>query len=78
MRQPMGSFSDVGKALVVIGLLTAAVGVVCLAAPRLPWLGRLPGDIVIRRENWTLYVPLGTCLLISVALSFVLWFFGRR
>jgi hypothetical protein len=40
-------------------------------------LGRLPGDIVIERENFRLYLPLGTSLLISLVLSVILWLFGR-
>jgi hypothetical protein len=42
------------------------------------WLGRLPGDIYIQRGNWSLYVPLATCLLLSVILTLVFSLFGRR
>jgi hypothetical protein len=47
-------------------------------AGRLPWLGRLPGDVYIQRGNWSFYFPLATSLLVSVILSLLLFFIGRR
>ena len=49
------------------------VGLVWILAPSIPWLGRLPGDIRIERENFRFYFPLVTCLLLSLVLSLVLW-----
>jgi hypothetical protein len=69
---------EIGKLLVVLGLLIAAVGVVLLLAGRVPWLGRLPGDIHVQRGNWTFYFPLATSLVLSVVLTLVLWMFSRR
>jgi uncharacterized protein HemY len=64
----------VGKFLVVIGLLIAAAGLlVMLGVP----LGRLPGDINYRRGNTTISLPLMTCIVISVVLSFVMWLLRR-
>ncbi len=74
----MGSLGDIGKGLIVLGLVLLVVGVCCLWAPKMPWLGRLPGDVVVHREAWTLYAPIGTCLLISMVLSFIMWFLNRR
>ena len=68
----------VGKLLIVFGLLIAGVGVVLVLAGRLPWIGRLPGDIYVQRGNWTFYFPLATSLLVSVALTLLFWLFGRR
>ena len=63
-----------GKVLIAIGLLVAGVGVVVsLGLP----LGRLPGDLVFRRGDATVYVPISTCLLISVVLSVVVSFLRR-
>ena len=63
-----------GKLLIVVGLLVALIGVaVQLGVP----LGRLPGDLVVRRGNSTFYVPIVTCIVISVILSLVLWLFRR-
>jgi hypothetical protein len=64
--------------LVLVGLALALVGVVLSGIGRLPFLGRLPGDILIQRERFTFYAPLGTCLLLSVIFSLILWFLGRR
>jgi hypothetical protein len=60
----------------LIGLALVVVGLIWMAGERLG-LGRLPGDIVIERENFRLYIPLMTSLLVSVALSLVLWLFNR-
>jgi hypothetical protein len=49
------------------------VGLVWILAPSIPWLGRLPGDIRIERENFCFYFPLVTCLLLSLILSLVVW-----
>jgi hypothetical protein len=67
---------EIGKSLIVIGVVLIGAGLLWLAGSRLG-LGRLPGDIAIERENFRLYLPLGTCLLISVLLSAVLWTIGR-
>ena len=69
---------SIGKLLIVFGLLVAGVGVMVLLAGRLPWLGRLPGDVSIERGNWTFYFPLATSLLVSVVLTLTFWIIGRR
>ena len=70
--------SDVGKALVALGLLIALAGVVLMLVGRVPWLGRLPGDIHIERGNFSFYFPLATSLLVSVVLTLLLYIVGRR
>jgi Protein of unknown function (DUF2905) len=70
--------SDVGKALVALGLLIALAGVVLMLVGRVPWLGRLPGDIHIERGNFSFYFPLATSLLLSVVLTLLLYVVGRR
>jgi membrane protein implicated in regulation of membrane protease activity len=69
---------DLGRTLVVIGLVVVAIGLVIMLAGRVPWLGRLPGDIHVQRENWSFYFPLTTSILVSVVLSLLLYLFGRR
>jgi Protein of unknown function (DUF2905) len=69
---------DIGKLLIVFGLVIAAVGVLLILAGRVPWIGRLPGDIHVQRGNWTFYFPLATSLLVSAVLTLIFWFFGRR
>ena len=68
---------SIGWVLLVVGLAIAALGVLWIVAPSVPWLGRLPGDIVIERENVTLYIPLATCLLLSLVLSLIFWVANR-
>jgi len=62
-----------GLTLIVIGLLIAGIGFICLISPSIPWLGKLPGDIRIERENFRFYFPLTTCILLSVVLSGIMW-----
>jgi hypothetical protein len=63
-----------GKYLILAGLLLVVAGaVVWLWGNKLHWIGRLPGDIRIERENVRIYVPLATMLLASVLLSLILW-----
>jgi hypothetical protein len=73
----MDSFEPIGRALVVIGVFITVLGAIMLLTPRVPWLGRLPGDIVIHRDDLTIYIPLTTMLLVSVLLSVVLSVIGR-
>ena len=70
--------SEIGKLLIVFGALIAVVGVVIVLAGRLPWIGRLPGDIYVRRGDFTFYFPLATSILVSIGLTLVFWLFGRR
>ncbi|NJD90043.1 MAG: DUF2905 domain-containing protein [Geobacter sp.] len=69
--------SALGRALIILGLLMAAVGVLLVISAKLPWLGRLPGDISIRKDNFSFYFPLTTCIIISAVGSFLLWLFRR-
>ena len=69
--------AGLGKTLIYLGLLLVAVGLVLSLAGKLPWLGHLPGDISIERERFSFYFPLATCILISVIVSLVLYFFRR-
>ena len=69
---------DLGRALLVMGIVIALVGALLMLAGRVPWLGRLPGDIHVERGNWTFYFPLATSIVISVVLTLFFWLFGRR
>lgn len=69
--------SDLGKALMVAGLILAGAGLFLTLGGKFNFLGRLPGDVRIERENFTLLFPLGTCLLISLLLSLIFWLFRR-
>jgi hypothetical protein len=67
-----------GRVLIVIGLLIAVVGLVMVFGSRIPVLGHLPGDITIKGENVTIFIPLGTMLVVSVLASLVLALINRR
>jgi hypothetical protein len=70
--------TSVGKLLIGFGLLIAAVGVLLVLVGRVPWIGRLPGDIHVQRGNWTFYFPLATSIAVSILLTLVFWLIGRR
>jgi hypothetical protein len=67
---------EIGKALILLGVVLAVVGLLWMAGSRLG-LGHLPGDIMIERGNFRFYLPLATSLLISVVLSLILWLISR-
>lgn len=72
---------DLGKLLLGFGALMVLLGLILLVAGNLsgkvPWLGRLPGDIHIQRGNWSFYFPLATCLVISIVLTLLFSLFRR-
>ena len=70
--------ADLGRALLVMGIVIAVVGVLLMLAGRVPWLGRLPGDIYVQRGNWTFDFPLATSIVISIVLTLGFWLFSRR
>ena len=69
---------DLGRVLVVLGCVAIVVGAALLLLPRIPWLGRLPGDLVVRRGPVTFYFPLVTSLVVSIVLTVLLNLFWRR
>lgn len=73
--------SFIGKYLIILGLVIVIIGLIFTVFPRYLPFGKLPGDIEIKRENFTIYFPLTTSIIISVLLSFILWLiniFSRR
>ncbi len=69
---------NLGKQLIILGGLLILIGLLLTLAPRcVNWLGRLPGDITIKRENFSFHFPIVTSLLLSALLSLILWFFRR-
>lgn len=71
------SMAEFGKTLMIVGSLLLLVGAFLTFGGKLPWVGRLPGDIFIQRDNFTFYFPLATSLLLSVLLSLLFLFFRR-
>ena len=68
----------IGKFLIVFGAIVIAIGGLLLLSGRVPWLGRLPGDIVIQKRNFTFYFPLATSILLSLILTLLLWILGKK
>jgi len=68
---------DLGRLLLIIGVIIAGIGLALIFADKIPLLGRLPGDIVIRRKNFVFYFPLMTSILISVILTIILSLISR-
>lgn len=71
-------FSSIGRMLIIFGLLIILIGAILLFGGKIPGLGRLPGDIMIKRGNFTFYFPLTTGILISILLSLLLALLSRR
>jgi membrane protein implicated in regulation of membrane protease activity len=71
-------FNGLGKLLIVVGGILIIIGAVVVLAGKIPWLGRLPGDIYVERPNFTFFFPLTTSILVSVILSLVLYLIFRR
>jgi hypothetical protein len=65
--------SELGKLLVIVGLVLVVVGVLLWSGVGRGWLGRLPGDVHYSRGNFTFYFPLMTCVLVSLVLTLILW-----
>ncbi len=66
------------KALIVFGLILIILGTFLTLGGKIPWLGRLPGDIYIHRKGFSFYFPITTCILISIIISFVIWLVSKK
>jgi len=75
----MPELPNMGKTLLVIGLVIAATGLIIMSTGgKIPWIGHLPGDIAIKGKNFTFYFPVATCILVSVILSLIFFLFRVR
>ncbi len=78
----MSLLGGLGKLLIGFGVVMIVLGGIFLLlgtlSGKVPWIGRLPGDIYIQRGNWSFYFPLATSILLSLILTLLLSFFGRR
>ncbi len=69
--------APIGKILILIGFVLVGAGILFLLSDKIPWLGRLPGDITIKRDNFSFYFPLATCIIISLIVSLIFWLFRK-
>ncbi len=70
--------TQIGRILVISGAALMVLGGIFLLAQKIPWIGRLPGDIYIRKENFSFYFPITTCILVSVVISIILMLLKKR
>jgi len=69
--------AGLGKSLIIFGIIIIVIGIFLTFAGKIPWLGRLPGDIHIKRDNFTFYFPLATCIILSIFISLIFWLFKK-
>ena len=67
-----------GKMLILLGVFIIIAGILLLLGGKIPWIGRLPGDLTIRREKFTFYFPITTSILISIILTLLLWILRKQ
>ncbi|AIH03969.1 DUF2905 domain-containing protein [Thermodesulfobacterium commune] len=70
--------SGFGKFLVLLGICLILLGIFISILPKIPYIGKLPGDIYIKKDNFTFYFPLATCILISILLTIILNLLFRK
>ena len=68
----------IGKSLIFVGILLIIIGIFFILGNKIPHFGRLPGDIMVKKENFSLYFPITTCILISIVISIILFLFTRK
>ncbi|NOX38126.1 MAG: DUF2905 domain-containing protein [Calditrichaeota bacterium] len=71
------SFQPLGKLLILVGAVTLLIGVTLLFLDKIPYIGRLPGDIIIRKKNFTFYFPITTLILLNLLLLLISWLFRK-
>jgi len=74
----MGYFSYVAKFLILVGLIIIGLGVLLLLFEKIPFLGKLPGDIIVKKKNFSFYFPITTSVIISIILSIILHLLSRK
>ncbi len=69
---------EVGKTLIIFGIVLTGIGLLLTFFNKIPFLGKLPGDIYIQRKNFSFYFPVVTSILLSIVLSLIFWLWPRR
>lgn len=68
----------VGRILILSGLVIIIIGLIVYHQDKIPFIGKLPGDILIKKKNFTFYFPLATSIILSILISLILYFINRR
>lgn len=74
----MIDFGPISKVLILAGIIITGMGIIFLLMGKIPWLGKLPGDIYIEREDFSFYFPITTCIIVSIVVSAVFFFITKR
>lgn len=74
----MGEFSALGKILIFFGIIMIVVGGLFMFGSKIPFIGRVPGDIAIQKKNFSFYFPITSSIIISIILSFLMWLLSKR
>jgi hypothetical protein len=73
----MLGFGSLGKLLILLGVFIILMGLLLLLGEKIPWIGRFPGDILIKKEKFTFYFPIATSILISIILTLLFTLFRK-
>ncbi|MCD6199544.1 MAG: DUF2905 domain-containing protein [Deltaproteobacteria bacterium] len=73
----MNPLPEFGKILLILGILFVVIGLLLMLGPKIPLLGKLPGDFMVRRGNFTFYFPLATSILLSIVLTLIFFIFRK-
>jgi len=73
----MPPFGSIGKILIICGVVLVVIGLILILGDKIPWIGRLPGDIYIKRDKFTFYFPLMTSIIISLLLTLLFSLFRK-
>jgi len=74
----MLDLSSIARVIIIVGAIIMAIGILFLFLDKIPWLGKLPGDIYIQRKNFSFYFPITTCIIISILVSIILYFIIKK
>ncbi|MDD5005211.1 MAG: DUF2905 domain-containing protein [Candidatus Omnitrophica bacterium] len=69
---------EIGKLLIILGVFIVFVGILLITVGKIPFLGKLPGDIHVQKENFSFYFPITTSIIVSIVLSLIFWLFSKR
>jgi hypothetical protein len=73
----MFPFGNLGKVLVIVGIVFVVLGFLLILGDKIPWIGKLPGDIYIKRDRFSFYFPIVTCIIISLILTLLFSLFRK-
>lgn len=74
----MNDLSGIGKMLILFGSIMLIFGILLVFANKIPYFGKLPGDIHVQRKNFTFYFPFATSIMLSIILSLIFWLFRHK